>query len=149
MWAHYSDKHRGLCLGFEIPQITGDPKDDTDCVKYVQQLLPTPSVSRFDEMTESEHDEFARNAIFTKFAHWIYEREIRIWSCLVNEEAGLYFVPFGEDMRLAEVIVGQKSSISRAAIVGALGGSADEVNIFRVRAAYNKFEMVEDEQAME
>jgi Protein of unknown function (DUF2971) len=26
IWAHYSDKHRGFCLGFEIPEVKEDPK---------------------------------------------------------------------------------------------------------------------------
>ncbi len=36
IWAHYSDKHRGLCLGFEIPRQTGEK------VKYAPKRLPFP-----------------------------------------------------------------------------------------------------------
>jgi hypothetical protein len=37
IWAHYSDKHRGLCLGFEIP--------DEKCqrVRYVARRLTLPA----------------------------------------------------------------------------------------------------------
>jgi hypothetical protein len=149
MWAHYSDKHRGLCLAFDIPEMKGDPKDNAGYVQYVRQLLPPPSVSHFEEMTDSEHDAFARAAIFTKFGHWAYEQEIRVWSYLANEDDGLYFVPFGENMRLTEVIIGQRSSLSKAEIASALGGLAVEVRISKARAAYDKFEMVEDEDAIE
>ena len=104
IWAHYSDKHRGLCLGFEIPEITTDSKSNSGYVSYVPQLLPFPV--NFDHMPESQHDGFARSALFTKFEHWAYEKEIRVWDQLAHEEHGLYFVAFGEDLRLKEVIIG-------------------------------------------
>jgi hypothetical protein len=28
LWAHYSDKQKGLCLGFEFPEQKGDPEND-------------------------------------------------------------------------------------------------------------------------
>jgi len=147
IWAHYSDKHRGLCLGFEIPEAKGDPaNDETDHVKYVPELLQFPS--NFWDMSDSEHSAFVRTVLFTKFKHWEYENEIRVWGSLQNEENGLNFVAFGESLRLTEVIIGQKCSLSKAEIVMALGSLAGEVKIKKARAAYNKFEMVEDEQGL-
>ena len=143
-WAHYSDKHRGVCLGFEIPEIKDDPKSDAGYVKYVPRLLPFPT--NFEKMSESEHDSFARSALFTKFEHWAYEKEIRIWSQLTNEDKGFYFVPFGEAMRLKEVIIGQKSKVSKAQIELVLGSQAGGVKVSKARAAYDKFEMVEDDE---
>lgn len=137
IWAHYSDKHKGLCLGFEITN------DEADYVNYLPELLPFPS--NFDEMNDSEHSEFARAAIFTKFKHWAYEKEIRVWGPLVNEDHGLYFVPFGNNMRLIEVIIGSRCSLSKAHVVEALGSLVSEVKIRKARAAYDKFEMVENE----
>jgi hypothetical protein len=145
IWAHYSNKHRGLCLGFEIPEVKGDPaNDETDHVKYVPELLQFPS--NFWHMSDSERTAFVRTVLFTKFKHWEYEKEIRVWGSLQNEENGLNFVAFGENMRLTEVIIGQKCSLSKAEIVLALGSLAREVKINKARAAYDKFEMVEDEQ---
>jgi hypothetical protein len=144
IWAHYSDKHRGLCLGFEIPTLNEDPKSNAGLVSYISSPLPFPL--NFEEMSDSEHDAFARKAIFTKFEHWLYEKEIRVWGPLENEDNGLHFVPFGENMLLTEVIVGQKCSLSKTEIVLALGSLASEVKITKARAAYDKFEMVEDEQ---
>jgi hypothetical protein len=69
-----------------------------------------------------------------------------VWGSLQNEENGLNFVAFGENMWLTEVIIGQKCSLSKAEIVLALGSLAGEVKINKARAAYDKFEMVEDEQ---
>jgi len=144
IWAHYSDKHRGLCLGFEIPEIKDDPKSDAGYVKYVQHLSPFPF--NFEGMLEPEHESFARSALFTKFDHWAYENEIRVWSQLTNEDKGFYFVPFGETMWLTDVIIGQKCPVSKAQILSALGSLAGDVKISKARAAYDKFEMVEDEE---
>lgn len=78
IWGHYSDKHRGICLGFEIPEMMGDPRnDETDHVVYVEKPLPCPD---FERMSEMEHISFARTAMFTKFKHWEYEKEIRVWA---------------------------------------------------------------------
>ena len=40
IWAHYSEKHYGLCLGFEIPELKADTEND-DCgkVDYIQSPL--------------------------------------------------------------------------------------------------------------
>src|SRR6266481_5957729 len=40
IWAHYSDKHRGLCLGFEIPSEV--EKVRTKRVDYICDPLPFP-----------------------------------------------------------------------------------------------------------
>jgi hypothetical protein len=145
IWAHYSDKHKGLCLGFEIPELTSDPQSETGKVDYVPDLLPCPTLADFETMTDAEHEAFSRKALFTKFAHWIYEEEIRVWGHLGIEEHGLYFVPFKEDMRLTEIIIGERSPLLRANVEKALGSLKTEVKIKRARAAYDKFEMVEDE----
>ncbi len=43
IWAHYGDKHRGLCLGFEVPEMHGDPEnDESHHVNYIATLLLFP-----------------------------------------------------------------------------------------------------------
>ena len=143
IWAHYSDSHKGLCLGFEIQEMKGDPEnDETDHVDYQEELFPCPN---FEQMSDSEYISFTRTVLFTKFKHWLYEKEIRVWGPLQNEENGLHFVKFGENLKLTEVIVGARSTLARNAVEAALGSLAGEVKVTRARAAYDKFEMVVDE----
>jgi hypothetical protein len=47
---------------------------------------------------------------------------------------------------LVEVVIGQKCEVSRAQITSALRSLAGEVKISKARAAYDKFEMVEDDE---
>jgi hypothetical protein len=50
-------------------------------------------------------------------------------------------------LRLVEVIRGAECMVSSAEIVAALGPLAEKVKISKARAAYDEFEMVEDQDA--
>src|SRR5438477_7762882 len=63
IWAHYSDKHRGLCLGFEIEN------DEEKEVIYV------------DERQDLDDKDLIANVgipiwLYTKYSKWDYEQEI-------------------------------------------------------------------------
>lgn len=62
LWGHYADKHKGICLGFEVPRAVLEKVD------YVDFRFPRPKV--LDEI-------FMKKLLFTKFAHWQYEQEYR------------------------------------------------------------------------
>lgn len=144
IWAHYSDKHRGLSLGFEVPDMKGDVEnDECACVSYIKDPLDFPL--GFSELGDKERFEIIRKILFTKFKHWEYEREVRLWGPLQREESGLHFLEFCENLRIAEVIVGASCALTRCAIIRALGALASDVKIIKARASYDKFEMVEDE----
>jgi len=149
IWAHYSDQHRGLCLGFEVPEITGD--GDQDIAKRVEYIsAPWQFPSNFLKLPFPEQKKHTDRIPFTKFVDWEYEHEIRIWGRLSNEEGGLHFVEFGDDkIRLVEVIVGARCTLKGSDITRAFGTRFSDVKIRRVRAAYDKFEMVEDENGIE
>lgn len=144
IWAHYSDKHRGLCLGFEIPETTGDVENDESAyVSYIGEPLHFPP--DFSELGDTERFEIVRKVLFTKFKHWEYEHEIRLWATCQHEEDGLHFLEFDEKLRIVEVIIGATCTLPRSEITQALAASASEVKIIKARAAYDRFEMVEDE----
>jgi hypothetical protein len=44
IWAHYSDKHKGICLGFEVPDAL------IERVDYVPERLPFPELPSADDM---------------------------------------------------------------------------------------------------
>jgi hypothetical protein len=144
LWAHYSDKQKGLCLGFEIPEQTGDPEnDESEHVRYIEK--PEQFPTNYPDLPDAKRFLLVRRVLFTKFSDWRYEQEIRIWAPLQNEEGGLYFLQFDKKLQLKEVIVGVRCPFSRADIDEALGSLAGEVAVTKARAAYDKFEMVQDE----
>jgi len=76
IWAPYSDKRRGICLGFEIPDDMGKR------VNYIPRRLPFPSNPCLND---------AEVVLFTKFNNWAYEQEIRVWAALNEKENGIYY----------------------------------------------------------
>jgi hypothetical protein len=144
IWAHHSEKHQGLCLGFEIPDMKGDPdNDESGHVKYIADPLYFPP--DFSELREKDRLQIVRTVLFTKFKHWQYEHEIRVWAPLQHEESGFYFLEFDEKLKVVEVIIGAKCKVSRTEITEALGPTGSEVKIIKARAAYDRFQMIPDE----
>jgi DUF2971 family protein len=142
MWAHYSEKHTGLCLGFEIPRILGDAEqDESSFVEYIVDPLFFPP--NFLELEDGERYEIVRKILFTKFKHWQYEHEIRVWAPLQHEDNGLYFSEFDEKLKIVEVVIGARCKVAVSEIEKALGPAASLVRIVKAGAAYDRFEMVE------
>jgi len=131
LWGHYADKHKGICLGFDI---------DTEYlwaeVKYVEhRVAPVFPVDNF------------RSLIAVKFKAWAYEREWRALIDLSAAEAdpvsGHYFMKFGRLMQLREVIVGDRCTVTRAQLARVLGPAQAGVVQKKARPAFNTFEVVE------
>jgi hypothetical protein len=135
LWAHYSDRHRGICLGFEIP---GNP-NISRAITYVPNRLPFPDVPTTKD-TEA--------MLFTKYDSWKYEQEIRIVAALDQEVDGVYYSGFGESLALMEVIVGARCSISRAEVMAALGTYPASIDPIKARAGFGRFEMVVDQRGL-
>jgi Protein of unknown function (DUF2971) len=136
LWAHYSDKHRGICLGFEVPDEAGIAKR----VQYVSRRLTfPPSLSLSDTSV-------AEAMLFTKYSSWQYEEEIRIFLALNDEEDGNYYRAFDNTLRLVMVIAGARCELSEHKLTSSLGELADSVKLIKARAGFGKFEVVEDQR---
>ena len=128
-WAHYSNNHKGICLGFEIPE------DWLLKVKYQTNRLICQ---------EKPDIEFMKKVLSTKFSHWKYEKEYRLFIGLdkTAEEKGLYYTDFSKDLKLKKVIVGCNSELTRRDLKSALGDLQKEVEVFKVRPAFKTFNIV-------
>ena len=181
-WAHYADGHKGLCLGFDIPDhllaavnyvderlpvdrfVAGQKaygeKLDGERDDYIGQPASRDEIEtkreEFIEMTkeqwrkEAESDkegkELMKRIVSTKYSHWSYEKEYRIFTLLQNEEIdGLYYSNFSDELKLKEVIVGVCSYVTRSKIEDALGEMANSVEIFKVRQDFRAFVVVRDQ----
>jgi hypothetical protein len=125
LWGHYADKHRGICLGFDT---NGEKLGQ---VSYVNSRFPKPDNPR----TEA----FVKKLLFSKFAHWSYEDEYRFYVSLNEQENGLYFVPFSDELTLKQVIVGSESGVTRTELASALKELAASVEQFKARPAFKSF----------
>ena len=96
--------------------------------------------------SDKEGKDLMMKILATKFSHWSYEKEYRVFTPLENEEIdGLYYINFSDQLKLSEVIVGVRSCVTRAQIEDALGEVAGSVEVFKVRADFRAFVVVRDE----
>ena len=128
-WGHYADSHKGLCLGFDIP----DHK--LEKVDYVKNRLN----SKIYYSKDKQH-----KLLTTKFEHWGYEKEHRIIYNLGDreQESGLYFEYFSTELVLREVIIGCESKLTQAQIKKKISNTNKKIRIFNARAAFREFKIV-------
>jgi hypothetical protein len=93
-------------------------------------------------------EESMKLLLATKFDAWSYEQEQRSFCSLSEPDpvTNLYFVGFGQELQLREVIVGERSDVTRtklAAVLGSLSG----VRSFKTRPAFRDFRVVENKLA--
>jgi hypothetical protein len=137
-WSHYADRHRGLALGFEVPD--GHAIDvmykEHRSKEEIGELLFSDSADRREEMMQ--------RFLSTKYAHWSYEKEMRIYTTLEEKDVstGLYFQYFSESLKLSEVIVGAESEVTRSQIREVLGDLASEVSLRNARLAFTSYRVV-------
>jgi len=136
-WSHYADRHRGLCLGFDI--------SDADAQPVTYRKTPI----RFD-LAKYQSDnlyaqEFANSMISSKFSDWSYEKEVRLYVRLdpKTKKDGLYFYEFSNELRLSEVIVGAASNLTRQQLLSALGNLSGQVRMRKARMAFRSYRIVE------
>lgn len=133
LWAHYADKHRGICLGIETDY-------DLSPVSYLDRRVP------FKDPPDLPIAEIMH---FGKANDWQYENEIRCFAALNEKSNGHYFMSFDERLRLVEVIVGVRSVVTKHRLQRALGNRADTVTMRKARLSYDTFAVVEDENGLQ
>jgi len=132
-WSHYADRHRGLCLGFEIPERF------LKKINYRPSRLK-PNIQLLLSRTP-EAEEYIMEAMHTKFAHWSYEQEHRLWVDLDHcaKQGDLFFNPLSDDIRLKIAIVGHRSTVTRKELGEALGDLDSQVMKFKARLAFKSY----------
>ena len=135
-WSHYADRHRGVCLGFDVSDESVGP------VTYSGKRI----AARIEQLTAPRllDPNTAISLLFTKFSHWSYEDEVRAFVTLEGRdpEIGLYFAEFSERLRLREIIVGAASKLTRADIRHVLGELSPTVGRWKARLAFSSFRIV-------
>lgn len=138
-WSHYAECHQGICLGFDIPP------GSASAVIYSRKRLP---VDRF--MLEGPDGEaFMRKIVSTKFSHWRYENEVRLFVALNDRDpdTGLWFREFDADLALNEVILGAVCDVTRRELDDALGDLRASVTQRKARLSFQRFAVVNQMRA--
>lgn len=140
MWAHYADSHKGIVLGFDVPERAFYKVD------YVKDRprLADLGLSALDDITPEQIKTLTR----TKAAGWTYEQEYRAFLPLDGGELidGKihHFLAFSDRLRLREVIVGSRFEQSRQIVAEAV--KEQGVEIFMARGSFEEFRVVRQMQ---
>ncbi len=139
LWGHYSDGHRGLCLGFDVPD------ELLMSVTYTRKRTTSEKLFSNDQSVKERE---MKRLLSTKFSHWRYENEVR---CFVNLEDkdphnGHYFFEFSNEMQIKQILVGAEACISRRDVETALGDENAQVERFKTRAAFRTFRVVRNQK---
>jgi hypothetical protein len=138
MWAHYGDKHRGVCLGFDIDD-SAEPAQITYSPHRLAGLLDGLGDGQL--MTEEQ----LKAVLTTKFEDWKYEREWRVFASLdLREPAdGKYYLNFSPNIELREIIVGYRCDTPLNEFAELVTDLPSPVKVFQARPAFNTFKMTE------
>jgi hypothetical protein len=129
-WAHYSNNHKGLCLGFDIPN------------QLLEEVEYVPSRIQHNGKLD---EQLVLKLLKTKFKHWSYEKEYRWFVDLGKPEGDLFFSKFSDTLKLREVVVGKNSSVTRTQLSEALGGIVNQIDSYKARAGFQSYEMVKNQ----
>lgn len=138
LWGHYADSHKGLVLGFDVPDdllVEVMYKSNRTKIKFdTTQRKVVDGINVVDQI------------IRTKFTDWQYEEEYRVFYNLGETEAqgGLRFVNFSEDLKLQQVILGMNSTIPIDQIRQLLGNELSPNRIIRAGMHRRQFKVIED-----
>lgn len=142
LWSHYANKHRGICLGFNLRRTRSEEvsyedsrlAQELDGAKHALHLSP-------------EQEQLLRR---TKFRHWQYENEQRMCVELdeCSKEGSLHFCNFDNDLQLAEVILGVECRLPLDKVRSLTSTQYSGVITFQARLAVKSFDIVRDEDTV-
>jgi len=142
MWSHYGDKHRGICLGFDVSdQILKK-------VKYITRRKQFHIGQSLD--AHRIEPDLISAAIRYKFKEWSYEREYRgIVPLDEKDKSGHYFVSLNDDFVLREVIIGARCNRTPNGFKDMLLPYANSVKVTKSRLAFQSFKVVRNKAVAE
>ncbi len=130
MWSHYAAEHTGMCVGFERSEDNALGNDGICLpVTYSRNYLTVDTMRIFLKKDFSPVEDMMR----TKFHHWEYEKEWRLFSQFGNAESEA-------PGKIRVVILGCRvSSRSRNRVLKELNGK--EVKVYHSVPSTGKFEL--------
>lgn len=91
LWSHYANKHRGVCLEFDIDKW----KSHNKVLQFIQVIYKSNNERPETKLTEESFNtlEFLKGAIFSKSLCWDYEQEWRLAFDAWKNDDFIKFLP--------------------------------------------------------
>ncbi|MGS1016139.1 DUF2971 domain-containing protein [Allosphingosinicella humi] len=129
MWSHYGDQHRGICLGYSIPD---EAAGDLHKMKYGgSRLVQASDVSAMLGGDKAARDRVDEAVLLKKARPWAYEREWRLLGPRGSQHSPL---------ELKEVVFGMRCpSAVMFGVIKALTGRDRPVRFYEIREQHGRF----------
>ena len=143
LWSHYANKHRGICLGFDLK------RDKCQHIKYSDKRILAQLEQKDDDPTKLT-PALQNLLLSTKSAHWSYEQEVRMFVKLssARREGALYFYPFDGHLQLAEVILGPQCDMSLDSARALTRSHCPDARVYKSSLAFKSFSVVPSEKTI-
>lgn len=132
MWSHYGDQHRGLCLGYSIPD---ESLPDTHKIRYGgSRLVQASAVADMLKGDDAARRRVDEAVLLKKAKPWSYEREWRLIG-----PRGVHDSP----LELEEVVFGMRCDPAvMYTVVQALAKRDQPVKFFEMHECRDTFNLV-------
>ncbi|HSD39560.1 MAG TPA: DUF2971 domain-containing protein [Rhodocyclaceae bacterium] len=132
MWSHYADQHRGLCLGYSIPEAA---MPNIHKIHYGgNRLVQASVVEGMLSGNDTDRRTVDKAVLLKKAKPWAYEREWRLIGPRGKQDSPL---------ELEEVVFGMRcDSAVKYAVVQALEKRDRPVRFFEIREQRSSFILV-------
>jgi len=132
MWSHYGDQHRGLCLGYSVPEAS---TGNVEKIRYGgSRLVKASDVSAMMAGQEPARRRVDEAVLLKKAKPWAYEREWRLIGSRGQRHSPL---------ELEEVVFGMRCPTAvRFAVVKAMENRDRPVSFFEIREQWGQFLLV-------
>ena len=136
LWSHYGDKHKGVCLGFDLSD------EHIIDVIYTGSRVQLPP-GALDQVQDA--DQIMQRLLSAKYSDWAYEDEVRIFCDIADpDQRGKYFSGYGDTSTLREVIAGPLCKTTAGEFRDAIADSS--VKLIKSRLAFKSYRIVRDKR---
>lgn len=144
LWSHYGAKHCGVCLGFDLKRSSTRKRSRVQKVQYKDKRIRDELGDRKTPLKIA--DKFQKQLVRTKFSHWEYEEEYRVFVPLKNtlKEGMMRFCNFDQNLQLAEVILGPQCNLSLKTVRQLTRKHYPHAVAYKARLAFKSFKVVPD-----
>lgn len=138
LWSHYSERHRGIVLGFDIPN------EHAHEVSYTGKIIEQELIEGF----KSGDSDLSHMLLTTKYEHWAYEDEVRMLLKLTDttQEDGKYFLPYCDALKLREVVIGPRCNLTKEHVLQIISGKNQKVKVTKSRLAFQSYRVITDKR---
>lgn len=138
LWSHYSDSHKGFCIGFEFDEGFDGDLGLSHEVRYAKNY-PKIEPSLFARRDESTNIKLLEATLATKSAEWGYEEEIRYIKISRDGGSGVYNF---QKQKVKEVIIGACTTIeNRSELINIIKDNMPWVSIYQAVLSPSKYEL--------